>query len=216
MAPRAKPDKPQTEVAQHKPKPKRKLTSKERAKTGTPEFYKRVKEEMEAQDIQHAQDRKHGKDFTYTREVFESIIARVATGESVRSICKDEGMPSRDTFFVWLYRDPSLADQYAHAKAISAYADEDELNEISDDGTNDWMERRNKDGEIVGWQLNGEAVQRSRLRVETRRWLMERRMPTRFGQKVDVNHGVQPDNPLSSLIAAVSGRAIKPVEDPEE
>lgn len=41
-------------------------------------------------------------------------------------------------------------------------------------------------------------------------------MPTRFGQKVDVNHGVQPDNPLSSLIAAVSGRAIKPVEDPEK
>ena len=214
MAQRAKPDKPQTEAAQPKPKPKRRRS--ERAKTGTPEFYKRVKEEMEAQGIQHAQDRKPGKEFTYTREVFEAIIARVATGESVRSICKDEGMPTRDTFFVWLYRDPTLADQYAHAKAISAYADEDELNEISDDGTNDWMEKRNKDGEIIGYQLNAEAVQRSRLRVETRRWLMERRMPTRFGQKVDVNHGVQPDNPLSSLIAAVSGRAIKPVEDPEE
>lgn len=214
MAPRAKPDKPQTEAAQPKPKPKRRRS--ERAKTGTPEFYKRVKEEMEAQGIQHAQDRKPGKEFTYTREVFEAIIARVATGESVRSICKDEGMPTRDTFFVWLYRDPTLADQYAHAKAISAYADEDELNEISDDGTNDWMEKRNKEGEIIGYQLNGEAVQRSRLRVETRRWLMERRMPTRFGQKVDVNHGVQPDNPLCSLIAAVSGRAIKPVEDPEE
>lgn len=209
-------DKPQTTTGQADKKPAARRTHKERAKTGTPEFHKRVKEEMAAQGLQHEQDRKPGKEFTYTREVFENIIARVATGESVRSICKDEGMPSRDTFFVWLYRDPSLADQYAHAKAISAYADEDELNEISDDGTNDWMEKRNKDGEIVGWQLNGEAVQRSRLRVETRRWLMERRMPTRFGQKVDVNHGVQPDNPLSSLIAAVSGRAIKPVEDPKE
>ena len=195
-------------------KPKRNRQT--RSKTGTPEFHERVKEELATQNAQHAQDRKPGKEFTYTREVFESIIARVATGESVRSICKDEGMPTRDTFFVWLYRDPSLADLYAHAKAISAYADEDELNEIGDDGTNDWMEKRNKDGEVIGWVLNGEAVARSRLRVETRRWLMERRMPTRFGQKVDLNHGVQPDNPLSAMIAAISGKAIKPVEDPDK
>ena len=63
-------DKPQTATGQADKKPTPRRTRKERAKTGTPEFHKRVKEELAAQGLQHAQDRKPRKEFTYTREVF--------------------------------------------------------------------------------------------------------------------------------------------------
>ncbi|WP_074633943.1 hypothetical protein [Nitrosospira multiformis] len=47
--------------------------------------------------------------------------------------------------------------------------------DIADDGSNDWMESH--DPENRGWQFNGEHVQRSRLRVETRKWFLSKLMP---------------------------------------
>lgn len=60
----------------------------------------------------------------------------------------------------------------------------DEILEISDDGSNDWMERLGKEGEPAGWQLNGEHVQRSRLRVDTRKWILSKLAPKRYGDKL--------------------------------
>ena len=54
----------------------------------------------------------------------------------------------------------------------------DETLEISDDGTNDWM----KDNE--GYKVNGEHVARSRLRVDTRKWLLSKALPKIFGDKL--------------------------------
>lgn len=59
----------------------------------------------------------------------------------------------------------------------------DELLEIADDGTNDWMERIDGDGAGVGWVLNGEHVQRSRVRIDTRKWLLSKMAPKRYGDK---------------------------------
>ena len=57
--------------------------------------------------------------------------------------------------------------------------------EIADDASNDWMERRDQDsGEVVGWQLNGEHIQRSWVRIDTRKWLMSKRAPQRQGDRV--------------------------------
>jgi hypothetical protein len=39
------------------------------------------------------------------------------------------------------------------------------LLEIADDGRNDWVERRNGNGEVIGWQVNGEHIQRFRARL---------------------------------------------------
>ncbi len=77
----------------------------------------------------------------------------------------------------------------------------EEIVEIADDGRNDWMEVMSKDGESIGWRLNGEAVQRSRLRVDARKWLMSKLLPKKYGEskddggnQQDVNvHGGLPD-----------------------
>ncbi len=60
----------------------------------------------------------------------------------------------------------------------------DEALGIADDGTNDWMERLDKDGQAAGWQLNGEHVQRSRLRVDTRKWAAGKLAPKKYGDKL--------------------------------
>lgn len=40
--------------------------------------------------------------------------------------------------------------------------------EIIDDGRNDWVERQASDGRSLGWQVNTEAILRSKARVDTR------------------------------------------------
>ncbi len=44
--------------------------------------------------------------------------------------------------------------------------------------------RLDKDGQAAGWQLNGEHVQRSRLRVDTRKWILSKLAPKRYGDKL--------------------------------
>jgi hypothetical protein len=58
----------------------------------------------------------------------------------------------------------------------------DEVLEIADDGSNDWMDKEAKSGRLMR-TLDHEHVQRSRLRVDARQWLMERFAPDRFGPR---------------------------------
>jgi hypothetical protein len=60
----------------------------------------------------------------------------------------------------------------------------DEIVEIIDDGRNDWMERLDKEGQGIGWSLNGEHVARSKLRAEKRQWLLSKALPKIYGDKL--------------------------------
>jgi hypothetical protein len=75
---------------------------------------------------------------------------------------------------------------------------------------NDWMEVHDKDENSIGWKLNGEYVH-SRLRVDIRKWIASKLKPKRYGERVDLNHGTQPDDPLAQLIRSVNGSCFKPV-----
>lgn len=97
-------------------------------------------------------------------------------------------MPHKATVFRWLADDADFRDLYARAKEASTEALAEELLDIADDGSNDWMERPGADGESLGWQLNGEHVQRSRLRVDTRKWLLAKLQPRKYGERQTVEH----------------------------
>lgn len=58
----------------------------------------------------------------------------------------------------------------------------EDMFDIADDGTNDWVKR---DGADV---LNSEHVQRSRLRIDTRKWALARMSPRKYGDKIGVEH----------------------------
>jgi transposase-like protein len=125
-----------------------------------------------------------GRPDEFTDEKADEICARIAEGESVRTICRDENMPATETFYRWLRKHESFRERYARAKEDQADALAEEILDISDDGTNDWMEKRNQEGEVTGWQVNGEAVQRSKLRVDSRKWLAGKLKPKKYGDKI--------------------------------
>lgn len=125
----------------------------------------------------------------YTEELARKICARIASGESLRRICKDEDMPEARTVHYWLLDDKEFFQQYEQSRLIQAQILVDELFDIADDGANDWMERNGKDGENLGWVVNGEAVQRSRLRLDTRKWYASKIIPKIYGDKLNVEQG---------------------------
>lgn len=71
----------------------------------------------------------------------------------------------------------------------------DELLEVADDARNDWMERHGE--EDAGWVVNGEHIQRSRLRVDTRKWMLSKALPKVFGDKVTQEHIGDPERPVA-------------------
>lgn len=123
----------------------------------------------------------------YTDELATEICERLADGESLRSICGDEHMPDKSTVFRWLEKHEGFRDQYALARKFQADTYADETIDIADDAGNDWMERNDPNNE--GWQFNGEAVARSRLRVDTRKWAAGKLNSAKYGDKQTVEHG---------------------------
>jgi hypothetical protein len=124
-----------------------------------------------------------GRPSDYTPDLAARICARMSEGESMRSICRDPDMPCLASVFLWLSKYPEFSEQYDKAYAERADAMFEEIFEIADDGTNDWMERQNKDGSTFE-AFNAEHVQRSRLRVDTRKWALARMSPRKYGEKV--------------------------------
>lgn len=132
---------------------------------------------------------KVGRPSDYSLETATIICNRLADGESLRAICVDDDMPDKSTVFRWLIANDPFRDQYARAREAQAEHLVDEILEISDDGTNDWMARRSEAekgaGVESGWVLNGEHVQRSRLRIDARKWFASKVAPKKYGEKIE-------------------------------
>ena len=119
------------------------------------------------------------------------ILERIANEESLRTILnKDRDkniLPSRALFHNWLINDTELIDQYARAAELRADNIFDEILEIADDGSNDFMEKQGKDGEVFE-VFNAEHVQRSRLRIDARKWMLGKMNPKKYGDRVGIDH----------------------------
>ena len=124
-----------------------------------------------------------GRPSDFAQDTADRICARLVEGESLRAICRDDDMPDASTVFRWMNAHPEFREQYAYARELQADLAFDDIVEIADDGRNDWMERH--DGSVA---LNKEAIQRSALRVDTRKWRMSKLLPKKYGDKLAVDH----------------------------
>jgi hypothetical protein len=97
-------------------------------------------------------------------------------------------MPCVATIFNWLRTQEGFLEQYEKAKEMQADSLAEDILDIADDGSNDWMERHDKEGENIGWQLNGEHVQRSRLRIDSRKWIASKLKAKKYGDKITNEH----------------------------
>jgi len=118
-----------------------------------------------------------------TPELQETILGYVAEGRSVRWIAEQPGMPGATTVWRWLAANETFAAAYARAKEIGLEAAADELLEIADDARQDTyidsMGNERTDTEVIG---------RSKLRIETRKWLLERLAAKKYSATTNVKH----------------------------
>lgn len=121
-----------------------------------------------------------GRPSQFTPKLRASILAQMAGGLSLSEVCRQDGMPDRATVHRLIQDDEDFRNKYARAAEARADTIFDEMFDIADDGTNDWMEREN------GPQLNAEHVQRSRLRIETRKWALSKMNPKKYGEKIAI------------------------------
>lgn len=130
-----------------------------------------------------------GRPSVYTAEIAATICARLAEGQSLREVCRGKGMPGETTVRSWAIDDVhGFSAQYAKAREAGYQLLADELLEIADDGSNDWMQRKNADGDSED-VVNHEHIARSRLRVDTRKWMLSKVLPKIYGDKVAVTGG---------------------------
>ncbi len=106
-------------------------------------------------------------------EIAEKVIVGMHDGMSCYKSCKAAGIP-HSTFLTWMNDDKELADKYARAREDLIERMASDLIELSDvdvgmqpDGRRDWS-----------------AVQKHKLQVDTRKWLLSKLAPKRYGERV--------------------------------
>ena len=123
----------------------------------------------------------------YTPELAQRVLESLRVTGSLLRTTKQIGI-ARETVIGWVTKDiDGFALEYARAKEEGIDALVEDTLEIADDGTNDYMTTER------GQQLDSEHVQRSKIRIETRRWLAERMAPKKYGlrQGLDVTNSDQ-------------------------
>jgi hypothetical protein len=153
------------------------------------------------------------KPVVYTKELGERICFMFATDEtmSLLRMNSDPTLPTVWTFYAWLKTQPILAKLYAHAREVNFDLRAQELEH--------WAATP-RPGEIVTERSGGkdgdtvevrrvDNVERTKLMVETRKWILSKERPKKFGlQPIDVEDG----SPLQDLLNQFRARS-KEIEE---
>ena len=100
-----------------------------------------------------------------TDKVASEICERLASGDSLKQICLTKGMPSERSVFNWLLKDADFLQQYTRARERQADAFAEQLVQIAED-------------ESI-------PVDRARLQVDTKKWIMARVAAKKYGDKIE-------------------------------
>lgn len=145
----------------------------------------------------------------FTDKLGEELCERMCNGEAPSVICKDPKMPTYSTVIKWTLSDDPKYEafriMFEEAKKIMWLYHADQMLNIADDSTNDYIDRYNKFTEETERVFDNENSQRSKLRIDTRKWLLAKMLPHVFGEKVDVSVGGRDGKPIA--IAAITMNA---------
>jgi hypothetical protein len=124
------------------------------------------------------------------RKLADMVLAGMRNGLSTFKACAAVGV-HHSTFVGWVGEDAELANNYARAREDLIERIANEVIELSDvdvgmqpDGKKDWA-----------------AVQKQKLQVDTRKWLLSKLAPRKYGEKLEVSG--DPENPLVQRIERV-------------
>lgn len=118
--------------------------------------------------------KKTGRPSHYSNKLADEILKRIMLGESISKICDSANMPHRVTVHNWIrnpkkYKAEYFTDKLAMAYEVRYDAWFDEMAEIADNA--DPLE-----------------VQKAKLRIDTRKWILARGAPKKYGTKLEVDN----------------------------
>ncbi|MBO1077272.1 terminase small subunit-like protein [Roseomonas marmotae] len=134
-----------------------------------------------------------GRPSSYTPELAASICARMADGQTLTAICREDGMPDRATVFRWTETYPNFCSAYARAREAQAHA----LAELA------LLEAMR-----AGADLDPAAA---RVRFDAARWLAGKVAPRFYGNRADQTQQVAAENSLVLLLSQIGQRSAMPV-----
>lgn len=142
---------------------------------------------------------KQGRPTIYTKKLADDICKRLADGESLNKISKDNKMPTRSTIHKWLLEENKeyFSDNYKFSCDIRAEKMADEIVEIADDASL-------------------EEVNKARLKIDARKWVTSKILPKKYGDKLDIDHTTKGDKIESSVnvqIDKVYGKSSDSTDD---
>lgn len=130
-----------------------------------------------------------GRPSKYSQKLADAICEKLADGKSLRTICSTAAMPSRSTVFRWLAENDAFRDQYARAREDQADTLADEIVSIADKAMVGEKVKRNAAGEIIE-RVTGDMVERSKLRIDARKWVAAKLKPKKYGDRLALDHDV--------------------------
>ncbi len=132
-----------------------------------------------------------------------AALELIAAGKTIRQAAEAVGV-SRSMLARWLVHDDELSGRYARARDAQIDAWADEVLEVADDSG---FDAQIVDGKAV---VDSEAIQRAKLRVDSRKWMLSKLKPERYGDKVTV------DNQHSGTVAVEHRPAAQMLQEVRE
>lgn len=122
---------------------------------------------------------------SYTQEMGDAICQRMCDGESLRQICKDESMPYMSVVMRWARDIPEFQEHYARAREDLQAHWAEQILEIADSPLMG-IKTETKGEEVK--TITGDMIEHRRLQIDTRKWLLSKLAPKKYGEKVDLTH----------------------------
>ena len=113
---------------------------------------------------------------TDKQQKITEVLTQMREGKSLRQASKMAGV-ARQTFLDWVDKDQELSGQYARARS-------DMIDKIADDIIKIADEEMIPTGE---GKVDSAMVQKQRLRVDTRKWLLSKLAPKKYGDKLELS-----------------------------
>lgn len=148
----------------------------------------------------------------YTPEIVDKILDKIIAGKLLKEICKPADMPSVFTVMKWIRKYDDFRREYFECRAIGMLHLADEILEIADDRSEDKFTAVHHQSGREYEAPNLAAVNRARLRIDTRKFLMAKLMPRVFGERTQL----EVDQTIRELPQVVTITQSKPPEIPDK
>lgn len=155
-----------------------------------------------------ATPRRVGRPSKFTEEIATTICDRLAGGESLRSICETEGLPDRNTVIRWILGNEDFYRQYARAREIQMEGWAEDIVEISDQVLIGKKTKTYPDGTTE--VMTGDMIERARLKVDTRKWVMSKLAPKKYGEMHMLKHAGSDGGPMTVNLVLTPQALIPP------